>query len=660
MTRDDFEHRSARERLRLPAVAVGLVILVGLVYGQVAGHGFVHLDDDLYIVENPHVRAGWTAAGVRAAFATIQAAYWHPLTWLSHMLDVELFGMDPGPHHLVSVGLHALGAVLLLLAWRALGGGLWRGALIAALFALHPTRIESVAWAAERKDVLSGVFFFATLWAYAVYARRPSLRRYLVVLVALGLGLMAKPMLVTTPLVLLALDYWPLGRWHHAQDLRRLLREKLPLVALCAVGAAITWIAQSRGGTVGALESLPLGPRVANALWSSGVYLGQTIWPVNLAFFYPHPALLPTYSPVRSALEAAAALVVLCGVAVVCWRQVAVRPALIVGWCWFLAMLAPVSGIFQAGLQARADRFTYLPMVGLFVALVWLLGELAVRHRRLAVAVAIAALGGCLISTWSQVSHWRDARTLAERALHVTRDNFEAHNLLGVVASREGALAEAATHFERAAAINDYPVALRNLAAVRIEQRREVEAVQLLERALGRSPRYAEALNDLGVALERTGRPAESRRRYEQAVVLRPADLATRLNLGDLCRRQGDLSCAERHLTQALRLDPRDARTRLAAGRLALVRRDYTGAATHLIQAVRAAPQEADPHNDLAVALERLGRLDEARAHLEIATRIAPDRADVQHNLGLVQSRMGRTQDSERQLERAAEFAPPD
>jgi hypothetical protein len=400
-----------RTRLFAGALALALLAAVALVYARTAGHAFLGYDDGLYVTENPTVLAGLTGPSLRAAWLGFHGANWHPVTILSHQLDVELFGLRPAGHHLINVALHALNALLCgLFFWRTTGA-LLRSALVAALFALHPLRVESVAWVAERKDVLAGTFFFLTLLAHAAWVQRPTPRRRFAVVLALALGLLAKPMLVTVPCLLVLLDRWPLAR---VEPWRVLVREKWPLFLLALVSSVLTVVAQRAGGALQPLERLSLLERAATAVQGTQIYLTQSLWPSGLAPFYPHPALIPgaPFAPLGGRTLGGLALLAGITVAVLCLRRG--RPALWTGWLWFLGMLVPVAGLVQVGIQLHADRYTYLPAIGLALLLVFgLLARLPARALALGLGGVCALLA---VVSARQVVHWRDTGTLFEHA----------------------------------------------------------------------------------------------------------------------------------------------------------------------------------------------------------------------------------------------------
>ena len=513
------------------AVCGFLLLAVALVFGQTVGHEFVNYDDDEYVVENPQVTRGLTASGIVWAFTTVHNSNWHPLTSLSHMLDCQLYGLRAGGHHLTSILFHAAVAILLFLVLLRITGDLWPSAFVAAVFAIHPLRAESVAWVAERKDVLSGLFFMLTLWAYAGYARRPfSLGRYLTVVLLFALGLMAKPMLVTLPFVLLLLDYWPLGRLGlpAAGISRRVVVEKLPLLALTAASCVATFIAQDKA--VVAIDVIPLPSRIANALVSYVAYIGELFYPIGLAVLYPYPESgLPIW-------KVAASTVALAGIstAALVWRRR--FPYLFVGWFWYVGMLVPVIGLVQVGLQSMADRYTYLPQIGLCIAVTWGVAQLAASWRhRFRVYGAVSALAVLVLMglAWRQTSYWRDSETLWTHTLACTARNFLSHNNLGLVLAERGKVDEAIAHFQK--------------------------AVEL-------KPGYADAHQNLGVALAGRGQFDAAIPHYRKALELKPdyPDI-THNNLGIALARRGQFDAAIAHFQKALELKPdyADARNNL-------------------------------------------------------------------------------------------------
>ncbi len=579
-------------RARDAGLALALAGLTVALYWPVRGFDFLTIDDGSYVYANPHVRAGLTRAGVVWAFARSYSSNWHPLTWLSHMLDSELFRMDAGAHHLTSAVLHALGAAVLFLALRAARLGRAGAAFAAALFAWHPLRVESVAWVAERKDVLSGLLFAATLYAWARYARAGGRARYAGALALYALGLMAKPMLVSVPLVLLCLDLWPLGRAADAPGRpavapRRLLAEKLPFCALALASCVVTYLVQERSGAVRSLVQLSTADRVSNAITSVWAYAAKTLWPARLAAFYPHPAIVTPleFHPWRPAvLVAAAALLASCAAALALRRR---APWLAAGWGWTLAMLLPVIGLVQVGEQALADRYTYLPGIGLALVAAGA-GGAAWRARRalrlpLGLAAA-AALALCAAATHAALPPWRDTEALFRRALEVTERNYVAHFNLGVTLEAQGRTDEARAQYQACLAVKpDSSDAHYNLGVLALEQGDLAGAEEHLRAAIQRRPSRAQAWVNLGVALARAGRAPEAEEALQRALALRPDAAEAWSNLARLSARAGDLAQARERFERALALDPDLPGARLELG-IVLFQAGATAAASEVFE----------------------------------------------------------------------------
>jgi tetratricopeptide (TPR) repeat protein len=586
------------------AVCGLLLLAVGLVFGQTIDHGFVDYDDHLYVNKNPHVCGGLTPQGIVWAFTQSCEANWHPLTWISLMLDYQVYGLSAGGYHLTNVLLHAATAVLLFLVLQQMTGRFWPSALATALFAVHPLRVESVAWVTERKDVLCGLLFMLTLGAYLNYVRHPfSVARYLVVLVFFALGLMAKPMLVTLPLLLLLLDYWPLERTAVAARENtavfggrrlsrlspsvRLVVEKIPLFVLAGLSCVLTVWAQ--GQAIMSVEYLPWGWRIGNAVVSYVDYLGQFFWPAGLAVFYPHPGVL---LPIEKLVVAAVVLAGVSAGTLACWRRC---PYLLVGWLWYLGMLVPVIGLLQAGSQAMADRYTYLPQIGLCLALAWAAADVCRPgpYRRWvgsgASTLLLVVLAGC---AWRQTSFWRESETLWNHALACTTGNYLAHFSLGSILSGQHRSQEAMAHYRQATEIN---------------------------------PNYAEAHTAIGVVSFNAGRPDEALDHLRTALQIKPNYALAHYNLGIVFAARGQLDEAMRQYRAALEIKSDDAGALYGLG-LALQACGRVGEAITQFQqsvAIRADHAEAQYH--LGLALQSQGEFDEAVAHyrkaLELATR---------------------------------------
>jgi hypothetical protein len=519
-----------RLRLRPPALAVAaLLLLTFAVFARVGTHQFIFLDDRGYLLDNPQVRQGLTPAAATWAFTTFHEANWHPLTWLSHMLDVELFGMDPRGHHLTNLLFHGAAAAALLLVLNGMTGRLAASLAVALFFAIHPLRVESVAWAAERKDVLSALLWMLALAAYLRYARKPGGGRYLALIVVFALGLLAKPMLVTLPAALLLLDFWPLGRMRGTAACARLAIEKAPLALLSVISAIVTVKAQQASEAVIPMSAVSLSQRLANAVVAPAAYLAKTLWPDPLAVYYPENAVGP--GPVI----VIAALILLIFASAAAFGGARRRPFVVTGWCWYLGVLLPVSGLVQVGDQALADRYTYLPSVGLGIAVVWLLRDASRNSGRLR---AVLVIGGvCLTLAWSAASvrylrNWKDGVTLFEHTLRVTRDNWMAHASLGGEHAAQGRLEEAAEQFRLGLAINPKDAwSHYNLGRSYQLSGNAEQATFQYYWALALQPDLAEAHNNLGLIFYAARNYPPALTHFRAALNLRPDLIEARKNL---------------------------------------------------------------------------------------------------------------------------------
>ncbi len=550
-------------KLAVALACLALVVSVFAIYWQIGGHEFLNYDDLAYVVDNPHVNSGLTWGNVKWAFARSHSSNWHPATWISHMIDCEIFGGEPRGHHMVNVAIHALNAVLLFLALRIMTGSLWRCLVVAALFALHPLRVESVAWLAERKDLLCGLFWMLSLLAYAMYVKRSSIAWYLVVLASFTLGLLSKPMIVTLPFVLLLLDIWPLGR-------KRLhLLEKVPMLLLSAASAVITVLSQ---GSAGALYHIPLTSRLANAVLSYMAYLWKTAWPVRLSVFYPHPVDLHPPGDTTWLWLAAAAAAVLLAVTFFLCRLRGRRPYVMVGWLWFLGTLVPVLGLVQVGRQAYADRYTYLPLIGICVAVVWALAELGARWRGWRTALSVATVAVLLVFMSlgrAQAARWRTSVTLFEHALKVTESNVLAHYNLGTAYLKMGEPARALPHLEAAVGIlPEFADGHANLGAALLKLGRPTDAASHLSLALRYQPDNVEAHFNLGNLRLAERKLDSAARHYLEALRIEPEHVESHTNLGVVYAMQGELELAEEHFRTAIRLDPGHSGARMNLRRL--------------------------------------------------------------------------------------------
>lgn len=563
--------RTENDRLVTGIICVVLAAIVWVVFSQTLGHGFVNYDDGDYVYNHPVITSGLTLRGVQWAFTHAHAANWHPVTTISHMLDCQLYGLQPGGHHLTNVLLHGAAAILLFLALQQLTATRWPSAFVAALFAIHPLRVESVAWISERKDVLSGVFFMLVLWTYAHYVRadqrhaRQSRRWYIAAILFFALGLMCKPTLVTLPFVLLLLDYWPLrrfapqaGKHNDLARWRQLTVEKIPFFVLAVASCVTTVLAQQTAEAVVPVSELNMVDRFGNAATSYVIYIAQMIWPARLAAIYPEANL--------NIVEAGLAFLVLLLLSVTffIWRRN--YPFLLIGWLWFLGMLVPMIGIIQVGPQARADRYTYLPLIGLYLLATW--GTMALvsnwgRRRELLIGVAVSIIAGLMAISYFQTSTWRNSETMWHQALAHTSRNQIAENSLGKALVKEGRLDEAAVHFQKALDIYpDYAEANANLADVLCLQGAWRDAVDHYQTALRSQPNYAMAHNNLGIALAVIGNTDEAIDQFREALRINANYADAHANLARCLVQVGRREDAVRELTQALRLRPDDARVK--------------------------------------------------------------------------------------------------
>ena len=580
----------ARSRFPVWLMAALLALVTIALYWPAMSHDFVNYDDNFYVTANVHVQNGLTLESLKWAFFNPVAANWHPLTLLSHMLDCQLFGLKPWGHHLTSVLLHAVNTVLVFLLFRRLTGANWRSLLVAALFGLHPLHVESVAWVAELKDVLSTGFGLLALVFYARYAQkrssvecrassagssgsaldlRPLTLDYALALFFFALGLMSKAMLVTWPFVMLLLDYWPLQRVSSFKfsvsspgptprstfnsQLSTLVVEKLPFFGLAAVASVVTFVVQQHGGAYGEGENLPLGARSGNALISYCRYLGKMFWPTDLAVFYPHPG----HWPLEQVLLAGGLMV---GITVLCFATRRRYPFLLMGWLWFCGTLVPVIGLVQVGEQSMADRYAYIPSLGVLILVIWGAYELTRRWRYHMIALSVAGCAAiilCFGLTRQQLGYWKDGETLFRHALAVTENNYIAHNDLGTALERKGRTDEAISQFLTAIRLTpDYAEAHNNLGIALVEKGRTGEAISQFQEAVRLKPDDAEARNNLGNALVEKGQTDEAIKQYQEAIRLKPDDAEVHNNLGSAFVKKGQIDKAISQYQEAIRLKP--------------------------------------------------------------------------------------------------------
>jgi len=589
-------------------MGVLLALMTIALYWPATGHDFFNCDDPEYVLKNPHVTSGLTLENVRWAFSALYANNWHPLTWISHQADCQLFGFNPAGHHLTGVLLHSAATVLVFVLLRSLTGTVWRSFLVAALFGWHPAHVESVAWVAERKDVLSTCFGLMSLIFYTCHVhskKEGHTGNYWLAWVCFAAGLMSKPMLVTWPFILLLLDYWPLRRLEPSRvgTFRsiawRRVQEKIPFFALAAAASAITYVAQKSGGAVVAVANLPLGGRAENGLISYCRYLGKLFWPADFAVFYPHPGQWPW----EQVLLAGGLLGLL---SLFAYGQRHRHPFLIIGWLWFLGTLFPVIGWVQVGTQAMADRYTYIPAIGIFIAAVWGASALIDRWPRLRWELAMAGCVFLLINmglTHRQLGYWKDSESLFRHAIEVTRKNHFAQAGLGTALYKKGRLEEAVLHYEEALRLN---------------------------------PQEADLHSNLATVLCDLGRPAEAVQEYQTALRLRPNDAEIHFNLGTACEEEGQAGEALSHYQEALRLQPDFPAARHHLGNALLKQGRLEDAIREYQELIRLKPDEADARNNLGVALFQLGQGDEALRQFQEVLRLQPKNQNARDNLNRV------------------------
>lgn len=647
-----------RARVRSPWLFVGLIVLVGFTFWHVTQFEFVSWDDGTYVTDNPQVRAGLTTATIAWAFTTTNAPYWHPLTWLSHAIDVELFGLDAGAHHATSVLIHLANTLLLFVLLARMTGATGRSAAVAALFAVHPMHVESVAWVAERKDVLSTCFLLVTVAAYVTYVRSPRWPRYLLVVAAYTLALMSKPMVVTLPILLLLLDIWPLRRLGTSGtggvSLTRALVEKLPLVVLAAIVSVSTVLVQAEVGAIAGLTLVTVPERLANAVVAYATYVMKTFWPAGLAAFYPY-GVIEAWQVLLSLL-----VVGLLTVGAVRWRSQA--PYLFVGWIWYLTALLPVIGLLQAGQQASADRFTYVALIGIFVIVVWGTVDVASQWRVGLATVRMTALVVVVLSSVlarHQLAYWSDSLSLWQRVVDVVPPNARAFENLGS-AQRDRGLLDAAvssyTESVRLAPSNH--TGQNSLGLALVKQGRFPEAASRFNAAIAAKPDFVEAHNNLGNALATMGRVPEAIESYKKVLALQAESPEARTNLGNALASANHLNDAVEQYRMAVALDPASKEARLGLSAALIKQGKAADAIGHLQAALALDPEFAEAHNVLGAALVVAGNVQGAETEYSEALRLKPNLVTAHFNLAMLLIKQGRIAPARSHLERASAIDP--
>ncbi len=601
------------------------MLITFVVFYQTLTSDFLNYDDDYFVTDNHYVQLGLTWQSIKWALTTLYQCFWHPMVWLSYLIDRQIFGSGPFGFHLVNLLLHLSNVFLLLIVMARLTGSIWRSAFVAALFGVHPLHVESVAWISERKDVLSTLFWILTMWAYLLYVKQPSLKRYLAILVLFFVGLASKSMLMTLPIILLLFDYWPLKRIDLTQHSwrsffygknRHLVFEKLPLLALSIAFGIISIIAQRKGGAMSTLLAVPLWSRVGNAFLAYVKYILKTFWPTDLAAYYPHPGReLPIWQAVVSAG------VLIC-ITFLILRAAVRRPYLAVGWLWYVITLIPVIGIIQVGSFGMADRFTYVPLIGLFIAIAWGVPDLIKGmgiydskeealgvensfvpfcHYSVLPLTAFVLVFALSICSWYQVGYWKNSATLFIHALAVTKNNFAAHLNLGIALEMSGKVDEAIKHYYRALEIN---------------------------------PQSDKVYNNLGVALEKQGRLQEAIECVKKAVALKPNSPDAHGNLAMMLADAKRFDEAVYHCEELIRLTPDDPIAHWLRGRLYAAMGDPASAEAELRHSIRLQPNFADGHFHLALVLKSMGRDAEAEKEYRMAVQLNPNHSAAHNNLG--------------------------
>ena len=652
-------------------ICIFLAIATFAVYLPVRNYEFLHYDDDVYVTNNAEVKSGLSWQGVEWTFTTGRGANWHPLTWLSLMLDCELFGVKPGPMHIVNVLFHVANTILLFLVLARMTKGVWQSAFIAGLFALHPLHVESVAWIAERKDVLSTLFWLLTMLAYVRYVERPSAGRYIAVLVLFAMGLMAKPMLVTLPFVLLLLDYWPLertggrrtgDRGQGTEDGRRkvslkwLIIEKIPLIVLSAASSVITFIVQQRGGAVIVSNRLPLDVRLINAIVSYITYIGKMFWPTKLAALYPHPI---DAIPVSRAVISGIVLIL---ITILCVYYVRRHKYLFVGWLWYLGTLVPVIGIVQVGAQAMADRYTYVPLIGIFIIIAFGATELLKENpfRKIIIgALAGVSLTACVVVTSGQLKYWKDSLTLFEHTLAVTEGNYLMYNNYANVLSGIGRQAEAAPLLAEALRfLPNSPEIRNNYGNVLRETGKLDEAIEQFKIAVKLDPDFKLARYDLGLALAAKGDYEGAIQQYRLYAGTAVDSIDIRQELAAQLAKEGKVDDAVNQFQRAMIVNP-DSREVLSNFGYALAQSGKPQEAIEYYDKVLAKdPNNVIAHGRLALALAALSRFDEAIEQCRIVIAASPGDFEMYTNLGMLLQNQGKLDEAIESYKKALQINP--
>ncbi len=623
-----------------------LILTILVAYWQVKDFNFVGFDDELYITENIHTQAGLTIEGIVWAFETFRAGNWHPLTWLSHMLDCELYGLNPMGHHWTNLLFHMTNTLLLFFMFQKMTGAIWKSAFVAALFALHPLHVESVAWVAERKDVLSTFFGMLTILAYIWYVKKRNFLRYSLIVIFLSLGLMAKPMLVTMPFVLLLLDFWPLERLKYysnsqssnfqSLNLSRLFLEKVPLFIPVAISSVLTILAQKEVGALYSIEALPITTRIANALISYNSYIFKTIWPQNLAVFYPH-----TFG-IMSLWNVLLAAFAIAGISFFSIRLLKQHPYVSVGWFWYLGTLVPVIGLIQVGSQGMADRYTYIPLIGLFIMLAWGISDLLKKWHYHKAVLAVCAI--MLIFTFStrsyfQIRHWENSAAVFKNAIQTTKNNWLAYRELGLALMRNGKLDEAVFYYKKALQIRpNYLTALDNLGLALYRLEKFEEALFYYSKALKTVPKHAGIHNNTANVLTALGKLEEAIKHYKKAILITPDFAEPHYNLANVLIIQEKFDKAVFHYESAIKNDSEYSDAYYSLGCILLRQKKFKEALANFAQVVKINPDYKQAYNQIGIILLQRGEIKKAEKFFSKAVQIDSGYKDAINNLLILKS----------------------
>jgi len=632
--------RDTRGMFFFVSICIGLVLMTAVVYAQMGGHGFINFDDGLYVFDNPHVKEGITRDNLIWAFSldSMQGTYWHPLTWLSHLADVELFGLNPGRHHLISLLFHVCNVLLLFIVLYRMTGAIWRSAFVSALFALHPVNVDAVAWLAERKTLVSSFFWMMTLLAYTFYVTKMNVLRYCAVLSCYVLGLLAKPMLVTLPFVLLLLDFWPLKRFSlpfsttgtrmeeedakTARDTRytmkpmRLVMEKIPLLVLALASVAMSILSYRAVEASETSRNVPFLLRMENAVVSYLKYFEKMVWPHDLTFYYPFPHSIPAW-------KLFLAMVFLAAISLAALRMARRAPYIMVGWLWYLGTLVPVLGLMRAGLWPEiGERWAYVPYIGLFIAAAWGIPEglssLGVRKPVIA-TVSCMVLGVCMFLSWIQVGYWKTSQELYAHAIKVNPNNFIALNNMGNLKVRGKDYKnykEGMMYYREAIRVNpNYILAYVNLGTALYMEGQKKEAAEVMHDAIKMAPRNYNALSVLGDMFAEDGRYDQAKEMYIKALKIKPSLHRVQVNLGNVLLSQGDTKGADFRYREALRINPYSAEAYYYLGCLELSLSNFTGAIEHLTKALKIDGSLADANLKLRMAYAHMNKKDKGMDH---------------------------------------------